>query len=308
MKPIALLAAVFCAWAVQDSAPPSFEVASVKVAAPPNIPGGGMFRARMARGCGTTDPALVRCTGATLKTLLVRAYGVKSYQVEGPEWINTETYDVMAKVPEGVSADKVPAMLQALLAERFGLKIHKETKPLPTYDLTIAKGGPKLKEVDVAKLPQMPEPGSAPPPPPRAMGQRPISSMPAGATMMMISMNGSRMIRGNMTLEQLAGHLTSSLDRPVFDKTDLKGTYEIELSYLGDENDGIGRMMAGMPLPPPSAGAAGRGDAPREQDANAPIATLPQALQQSLGLKLEPKKAPTEVIVVDSANKVPTEN
>jgi uncharacterized protein (TIGR03435 family) len=125
--------------------------------------------------------------------------------------------------------------------------------------------------------------------------------------MMMINTNGSRMFRGNMTMEQLVNHLTGSLDRPVFDNTGLKGTYEIELSYLGDENDSVGRMIAANG-PPPGPEAGGRGEGPRQPDANAPIATLFQAVQQTLGLKLEPKKSPVEMIVVDSANKVPTEN
>jgi len=307
MKSIAVLSVIpLCVWAQQDAAPPSFEVASVKVAEAPKMLGGGGGGVFRVGGCGKPDPALVRCSGATLRAILLRAYDVKNYQIEGPDWINTENYDVMAKVPEGVPADKVPAMLQALLAERFALKVHKITKELPTYDLIAAKGGPKLKEVDVDKLPK---PGSAPPPPPpRTLGPRPLSSMPAGTTMMMMSANGSRVLRGNITLDQLANQLTGALGRPVFDRTDLKGTYEIELSYLGDENDGMGRTMANLPLPPPDSGVGGHGDGARQADNNAPIATVFQAVQQTLGLKLEPRKAPVEIIVVDSANKAPTEN
>jgi uncharacterized protein (TIGR03435 family) len=307
MRVIALLSLLsWAAWA-QDAAPPAFEVASVKVAAPPPAMGPGMGPVRISRGCGKPDPAMVRCTNTPLKQLIVRAYGVKNYQVEGPGWIDSDGFDVMAKVPEGVAAEKVPAMLQAMLAERFGLKVHKETRTLPAFELSVAKGGPKLKEVDVAKLPGMPEPGA--PPPPRGPGNGPpaVSSMPAGAMMMMISPTGARMLRGNMSMDQLVGALTNNLSRPVFDKTELKGTYEIDLSYLGDENDGIGRMIASMP-PPPDGGGGGRGgDGARQADANTPTATLPQALQ-ALGLKIEAKKLPIDMIVVDSANKVPTEN
>jgi uncharacterized protein (TIGR03435 family) len=114
-----------------------------------------------------------------------------------------------------------------------------------------------------------------------------------------------------MTMAQLTNYFTNSLDRPVFDNTGLKGTYEIELSYLADGTDGMGLGMAGGPGPEPGPAAAatgGRGDAAGPQDANAPIATLFQAVQQTLGLKLDPKKAPVDMIVVDSANKVPTDN
>jgi uncharacterized protein (TIGR03435 family) len=312
MRPIAFLLLLTCAVGAQDTAAPSFEVASVKVAAPPPAMGPGMGPVRIMRGCGKPDPAMVRCTNTPLKQLIVRAYGVKNYQVEGPGWIDSDGFDVMAKVPEGVPADKVPAMLQAMLAERFGLKIHKETRTLPAFELTVAKSGPKLKETDVAKLPGFPEPGSnapPPPPPPRGPGNGPpaLSNMPAGAIMMMMSPTGARMLRGNMTMDQLVNSLTSSLSRPVFDKTDLKATYEIELSYLGDENDSVGRMMASLP-PPPDGGGAGRGgDGAHQADANVPTATLAQALQ-ALGLKLEAKKLPIDMIVVDGANKVPTEN
>jgi len=312
MRPIVFLTSLACiGWAQPDAAPPAFEVASVKVAAPTPGPGAGPGPVRIMRGCMKPDPAMVRCTNATLKMLLMRAYEVKNYQIQGPAWIESEGYDLMAKVPDGVPADKVPAMLQALLADRFGVKIHKETRVLPAYELTVAKGGPKLKEVETAKLPALPEPGSGPPlpPPPRGPGNGPppLSSMPVGAVMMMINTNGSRMVRGNMTIDQLANHLTSSLDRPVFDKTELKGTYEIELSYLGNESDGIGKMIAANG-PPPGQDPGGRGEATHQADANTPIATIFQAVQETLGLKLEAKKSPVEMIVVDSANKIPTEN
>ncbi|HEX3747982.1 MAG TPA: TIGR03435 family protein [Bryobacteraceae bacterium] len=291
------------AWAQQDSAPPTFEVASVKVAAEmsPMQGGGGAMRTF---GCGKPDPALVRCTGASLKTLLMRAYGVEDYQIEGPAWISSERYDVMAKVPEGVPADKVPAMLQALLAERFGAKIHKETRTLAAYEMTLAKGGPKFAETDPTKLRTPPEPGSAAPPPQRRHTPPTLNEMPVGAIMFRMSRAGARTVRGNITIEQLVTHLTYVLDRPILDHTGLEGTYAIDFTYLGDENDGMGRRLPAT-VPPP---VADPGDSRQSPDSDAPIATLFQALQQSLGLKLEAKKAPVEMIVVDSANKVPTEN
>jgi len=292
MRSIVFLSLTVCiAWAQQDAAPLAFEVASVKVAAP-LTPGSAPGPVIRTGGCGVADPAMVHCTNATLKTLLMRAYGAKAYQIQGPAWIGSDGYDVMAKVPDGVPADRVPAMLQALLADRFGVKIHKETRVLPAYELSVAKGGPKLKEVETAKLPAMLEPGSALALPEPHLGSRlwPLSTLPVGAAMTMTSPNGLSVIRGNITIEQLVKALASSLNRPVFDNTGLKATYEIELSYLGEEIGG------------------GRDDAPRQQDANAPVATLFQAVQETLGLKLEAKKAPVEMIVVDSANKVPTGN
>jgi len=290
--------------ALQAQAPPAFEVASLKVAA---IPTDG----RIMRRCSSPDPAIVRCDNATLKMLLVQAYGVKNFQIQGPSWIDSDGFDLMAKIPDGVSKEQVPAMLQALLAQRFGVTLHKETKTLPVYELTVAKGGPKLKEVDPAKLPQMPSPGMAPPPPPppgRGGGPPSVGALPAGAVMVMMGSNGSTTTRGNMTIAQLISRISMSLDRPIFDATDLKGTYEIELTYLADETDAMRNGIVVMAGPGPGPGGGAGAEAPRQQDANTPIATLFQAVQQTLGLKLDPKRAQVEMLIIDSANRVPTEN
>src|ERR1017187_9580473 len=123
-------------------APAAFEVASVKPVEP--SPDG-----RVIRRLGG-DPGMVDYKNFTLKILLARAYGLKDYEITGPDWLDTEGYDVLAKVPAGVPQDQIPAMLQALLADRFQIKFHKETKTLPVYVLAVAKGGPKLKDTDPA--------------------------------------------------------------------------------------------------------------------------------------------------------------
>ena len=323
-----LVPALALAAFAQQTTPPTFEVASVKIADPNasgrSGPGGMVFR--IGRGCRRPDPGRVNCTNATLKQLLAQAYEVKSYQIEGPGWLDTDGYDLMAKIPEGVPVQQVPAMLQALLAERFKVVLHKETKALPAYELTVAKGGPKLKEVDPAEVAAAEEaaaqasrsgslpPPPPPPPPPGAPGAPPGRGgrMPVGAFSMQFSSNGARTLRGKLSITQLVNSLSNQLGRPIFDKTDLKGTYDIELTYLADETDAMqSQLRALMPAAAASGGAsAGVGsDAPRPaSDANTPIATLAQALQQSLGLKLEAKKAPLEILVIDSANRVPTEN
>jgi len=312
----------------QQTTPPTFEVASVKVADPNAQAGrsgpGGMV-VRIARGCRRPDPGMVNCTNATLKMMLAQAYEVKNYQIEGPGWLDTDGYDLMAKIPEGVPVQQVPAMLQALLAERFKVVLHKETKALPAYELTIAKGGPKLKEVDPAEVAAAAEaaakareggalpPPPPPPPPPGAPGAAVRGGpMPAGAFSVRFSSDGARTVRGKMSIPQLVNMLTNQVGRPVLDKTDLKGTYDIELTYLADETDAMQSQMRAMVAAAAASGGGGGGvggDAPRAaSDANTPIATLAQALQQSLGLKLEAKKAPLEILIIDSASKVPTEN
>jgi len=306
--------------AAQQAAPPAFDVASVKVS-DPNPPqpaavltGGGSVRSvGVARGCRRPNPGTFTCTNATLKMVLMQAYDVKAYQIEGPAWIDSDRYDVMAKVPEGVSPDLVPAMLQQLLAERFKVVAHKETKPLAAYELTVAKGGPRMKEVDAAEVAafnaaqearRLGNPPATPPPAPG--GRRSVSDMPLGSIGMSFSSNGARTQRGKINMTQLTNMLTNEVSRPVIDKTDLKGTYEIELSYLADQSSAsAGALRA---LGPPPGASAGSDPARLQADAEAPIATIFQAVQQTLGLKLEAKKLPIDVVVVDSANKVPTEN
>jgi uncharacterized protein (TIGR03435 family) len=164
---------------------PSFEVTSVKVAEQPKPDAQG--RLFVVRGCrggpGTTDPGTLTCNNTPLKSLLVRTYDLKNYQVEGPAWLDTDGFDIVAKVPAGTTKEQFNLMLQSLLAERFKVTVHRETKTLPVYALTVAKGGPKLKEVDAATLeaskaaaaalapgrggPTFPPP---PPPPPGSIG------------------------------------------------------------------------------------------------------------------------------------------
>src|SRR5277367_4023625 len=110
---------------------PVFEVAAVK-------PAGGNV------GVMSADSQQVRYTGVRLRSLLQDAYQVKTYQVNGPDWLVTERYDVVAKLPEGASKDQVPAMLRALLIERFRMTVHTEIRQDRVYALLVAKNGPHL--------------------------------------------------------------------------------------------------------------------------------------------------------------------
>ena len=134
-------AAVLAAWRLfgQTAPPPAFEVASIKPAAPQQ-PG----RMMVAMG---GDPGRVNYTNVSLRNVLMRAYDVRSYQITGPSWLDTERYDIVAKVPEGVPKEQIPAMLQNLLAERFQMTIHRETKEQSVYALVVGKNGPEAQEV-----------------------------------------------------------------------------------------------------------------------------------------------------------------
>jgi len=103
------------------------------------------FRARCHVGM-KIDAARVDIGSMSLAELIRIAYRVKAYQVSGPDWMASERFDVLAKLPEGASSAQVPEMLQALLAERFKLTMHRESKEHAVYALVVGRNGPKLKE------------------------------------------------------------------------------------------------------------------------------------------------------------------
>jgi uncharacterized protein (TIGR03435 family) len=292
------------ALAQADASGASFDAASVKVS--PALPQ-GVVMFRLGSLPESTDPGRIDYKGVTIKQLVARAYNVKDYQVEGPQWLDGEHYDVIATIPQGSTKEQVSLMLQRLLAERFKLTLHHESKPMAVYTLLVAKGGAKLTEIDPEKLPPAPVPGSAPPPPPPPGpgGSMPRGPMPAGAIRIQMSPNSRHMV-GNGTIQRLCNMLSNMTDRPVIDLTELKGTYEFDLQWAPDENEKMGKVGSGMVLAqavaPPGTGASGN------DSASDPLPTLVQALQTTFGLKLEAKKNPAEFLVVDHAEKVPTEN
>ncbi len=281
----------------------TFEVASVKPAAPPAADGRMFFGSR--GGPGTPDPGQITWTNATLKTLLTIGYDVRPYQVNGPGWLDTERYDIIAKVPEGATKEQVNVMWQNLLKERFGMVVHHESKEFQVDELVVAKGGPKLKETTL-------DPNAPPPPPPTGPPEGPLKrdkngfpEMNGPGLMMLIQMGATggpvgHMVGRAQTLSQLVTALGNQTNRPVVDKTGLTGKYDFNLEYTPD--------MSRMPPPPP--GLAGPGPAPGAPGAEAsdPGSNLGAALQQQLGLRLAPGKAKLDVVVVDKAEKVPTEN
>ena len=155
----ALLFASFIAIVVraafgQNSTKPVFEVASVRVTTPAND--GRALAMQCNGGPGTSDPERLRCTNAPLMMLICIAYGVQYYQVFGPGWIATDGYDISAKIPAGVTRVQYGQMLQSLIAERFQLVLHHETRNSTAYSLVVAKGGIKIQRT--------PERSSAAPP------------------------------------------------------------------------------------------------------------------------------------------------
>ena len=288
-----------------QAAPPAFEVASVKPAAPQTD---GRVMIRMGGDAGQVD-----YTNVSLKQVLAKAYDVKSYQITGPSWLDSERYDIVAKVPDGVAKEQIPAMLRALLADRFQMKVHRETKEQSVYAIMVGKNGPKLTKYDENASPVFTfnQAGDPLPPPPGGAGRIATAAgrgggggsggaMAKGGAMVSMTSNGATHLQARgSTLAGLADMLSSFMDRPVVDMTGIEGEYDISLEAAAEEMVGMKMTVIGSPGP--------AGGAPAPAPETAPTASIFTSIQQ-LGLKLDPRKAPIEYVVVDKAEKVPTEN
>jgi uncharacterized protein (TIGR03435 family) len=248
-----------------------FEVASVKVSQPlrPGVP------SRCLGGPGTTNPGTFTCESFQLSSLVLIAYNLRPFQFSGPGWMNTERYDIVAKIPPGTTNLQFRLMLQSLLAKRFDLAFHYKTIETTVYDLTVAKGGPKLTKAEGELAPQ----------------EGPVWTSrlsPPGRT------QASR-IRKAESIPVLADFLSAQLDGPVIDDTGLSDLYDYTLSWLIDP---AGRGPAVL-LPDAPVGSSPRGDF---------VPTLVEAVRNQLGLALTAKKGQAQTFVVDHAERVPVEN
>ena len=284
---------------------PEFEVASVK---PAVLDPGGRIRVMMRGGPGSPDPGQVTYSGVSLKDLLTNAYGVKPFQITGPGWLDSERYDIAAKIPEGTTKEQFKLMLQNLLAERFHMTLHHETKDLPLYELVVAKNGPKMEPSA-----EDPSVDSKAPIAPPAPGKDGFPQLPAGRKgAFMMRMPGRMRIAASVqTTSALADMLGNQVGSPVVDKTGLTGTYDYTLEFAPEPGQG---PFAGLPPPPPPAGDAGApgglagGQLPGNSANQGDAPSLFTAIQEQLGLRLEKKKGPLDTLVIDRADKVPTEN
>ncbi len=300
-----LIVLTSCAAFGQSATAPAFEVASIKPAAPMQ---NGMIRVGMGG-----DPGRVNYTNVTLKNILTRAYGVKPHQITGPDWLDSERFDVVAKVPDGVPKEEIPVMLQNLLAERFKMTVHKESKESNVYALIVGKNGPKLTPAAEDDAARGPGPGRGP----AFVGQdgKALPRPPAGAMMVRMDGNAGHLEAKKITVAQFCDMLSNFLDRPVIDMTDIKGQYDIGLDMSTEDlalRGGVRVAMAGA-----RAGAGG-GMAVGHEGPGGPSAERPAGEStpgasiftavQGMGLKLDPRKAPMDFVVIDKAEKVPTEN
>ena len=293
-----LVSCISAAFAQKTPALPSFEVASIKPAAPM---GEGRFVVGIRGGPGTPDPVQVTCTNVSLKDLIQTAWDVKNYQVTGPSWLETVRFDIAAKLAAGTTKEQYRLMWQNLLAERFKLKLHHSTKEASIYALLVAKNGPKLKEsVDdpnaaaAADVPDGPRRETI------GKDGMPVPNLRKGGMAMMMAPGGRMRMMGNgVPMARLIDTLANQLDRPVVDMTGLTKTYDITLEFAQDPAIMQAKMAAMGVAPPPGMQPSTDAD---------PSATIFSALPEQLGLRLEARKGPVDLVIVDSVEKTPTDN
>jgi uncharacterized protein (TIGR03435 family) len=256
-------------------------------------------------------------TNATIMMLVQQAYGVQPFQILGaPDWFTTEHFDVNAKMDPSV-ADALQKlsvddrriarqqMMQALLADRLNLKIRRDTKELPVYNLVVGKNGPKLKESNPDDNAAT-TPSGAPPPiklPPTSTGGG------GGTTSVTVNRGGAgNFIMGGgpgggmqtmsataVPIATLVRMLSLRLGRTVLDKTGLTGKYDLKLEFAPDPGQG------------PAFGGGDGGGAPIAPPADPVGPSIFTAVQEQLGLKLESGKGPVETIIIEHAER-PSQN
>ncbi len=238
----------------QSPLPPSFEVASVKPAKELVVNGWTSNG-----GVPPIPPGQksIHLASVTLMSLITRAYDVQSPDsVSGPPWLSTERYEIDAKVPEAAKQGQVPAMLQTLLAERFHLRVHRESKGVRGYALMAVKSASALTPAD--------------------------PNAPNGST----SSASGHLVYSGITLAGFAAALGRLMAQPVLDATGIDGSFNITLDAAPDSLPGLNA---------------------RTKVADSPYPSVFSALKQ-LGLALEPRNVTVNILVVDSADKVPVSN
>ncbi len=281
---IVLIVAV-AASTLQAQTPARFEVASVRPSPPTDTP-------TAALGLRITS-SQVRIASLLMKDYLAIAFNVSPKQIVGPDWIDEARFDVNATIPAGVSRDEFPTMLQELLRERFQMKERREKREFPVYALTLAKNGRKLT------------PSTLPESDPAAAIEVGGSGSNAGVS---IDLGGGSsftladlaITAKHITLVSFADMLTRFVDRTVIDATGVTGRYDITAKLTREEYDATllrSAVNAGIRLPPQVMRMM-------EQGPGNPVGPALEAA----GLALDSRRAPLDVIVIDSMLRTPTEN
>jgi uncharacterized protein (TIGR03435 family) len=230
-----------------------------------------------------------------LNYLIQLAYNVKDFQVlGGPSWANSNGYDIIAKAEGNATFDQMRPMLQSLLTDRFKLRLRRETKEIPVYELVVAKGGLKLMASKDGSCVTF-DPNSAPPP----YDPKKPRHLCGAITRQMVSVpeRKDRIEAFGISMPGLIDILSDEVGRTVLDMTGFTETFDFNLEFVSDKaigNTGLGPAPIGNPgRPAPSINLSGP--------------SIFDSLQKQLGLRLESAKGPAEMLVIDSVER-PSEN
>jgi uncharacterized protein (TIGR03435 family) len=243
-------------------------------------------------GPGTADPGVWICSNVPLAFLISNAYGFQPQQFAPIDRCCQARVDIAAKVPAGATKEQFQRMQQNLLVERFRFAFHHEQKEMPIYELTVGDTGPKMKESapDAALAPEEPWAG-----PKFTMGKDGYPAFPAGHGGLAGLGGHYRWTGVNLSMPEIVKTLSNQLGRPVADATGLQGKYDIDMTWNVD-------LAWTLEM-------AGRRDLIPQVPDNGPSGpTLIRAVQDRLGLKLNSKRGPGDIVVVDHVEKVPIEN
>lgn len=215
-------------------------------------------------------------TNFPLKALIAFAYGALGSQISGaPDWTNSERFNVDARAADAnTTREQYQQMLQSLLVERFKLQIRRETRELPSYELFPAKAGSRLKQAD-----------------PKGCDQNGANQ--TGVICGAFYTGQASLDGRSMSMAQFCNALAIVLGRPVTDHTGLDGRFDIHLEF-DPQGVNLGKGVSGLTTDL------------EKSDGTQP--SIFSALQQQLGLKLQSHKEPTEVLVIDRLERLPTEN
>ncbi len=272
-------------WA--QSGTPAFEAASIRPVGAAETPSGV-----------TMDGARIRIGAFPLQPVILHAYGIKDYQLVGPAWLQTDRFVIEATLPRGATEEQVPGMLQGLLARRFQLKAHRASRVQNVYAIVVDRGG--------LKIPQVTGGGPAPaaePPLYRSFSLALVQTNP-GEFASTLAGGDLRVTQGPSGMQHIQASRISSLaellslgtGKPVVDRTDLTGSYKIEIDVTDERLDNL----------------VSAATSPREGNlfpAAVPVdaGILKDALK-GLGLNVETRREPVETLVIDSIEKTPSAN
>jgi uncharacterized protein (TIGR03435 family) len=259
-----------------------FEVASIRRVDIPPTPTGGNPVFPTTGGVGTSDPGRITYRGTWLKPLMADAFGVRSDQISGPAWLNTERYDIVANIPEGATKEQFKIMLGKLLRDRFRLRFHMDSNIRPIYALRVGKNGPKIKQTqrraDDATVRSnvigAPDEQGCPILPPNYQG---MVGRPNNGELCWTAQD--------VPIADLARLIEQPAGRPIIDETGLTGRYDFKIRFQSV------RRAA------PEAGVA-----------SDPVPTIFSAVEEQLGLKLESATSSYPQLIIDSIEREPTEN